>query len=128
MSHFFFSSRRRHTSFALVTGVHTCALPILRTVGERDDRPRRVEVGGDDGGIAHGPIGGGGCRRGGGCRTRRRGGGRRGGGDRKCVVEGKSVFVRGDLGGSRIMKKKMNMLSVALRNNMFNTTVAKHSN
>src|SRR3546814_4696939 len=26
---FFFSSRRRHTSFALVTGVQTCALPIL---------------------------------------------------------------------------------------------------
>src|SRR3546814_8637888 len=25
---FFFSSRRRHTSFALVTGVQTCALPI----------------------------------------------------------------------------------------------------
>src|SRR3546814_4491013 len=27
---FFFSSRRRHTRFALVTGVQTCALPILR--------------------------------------------------------------------------------------------------
>src|SRR3546814_10040832 len=26
---FFFSSRRRHTSCALVTGVQTCALPIL---------------------------------------------------------------------------------------------------
>src|SRR3546814_4408027 len=26
---FFFSSRRRHTSFALVTGVQTCALPIF---------------------------------------------------------------------------------------------------
>src|SRR3546814_3495047 len=26
---FFFSSRRRHTSCALVTGVHTCALPIF---------------------------------------------------------------------------------------------------
>src|SRR3546814_2621437 len=26
----FFSSRRRHTSRALVTGVQTCALPILR--------------------------------------------------------------------------------------------------
>src|SRR3546814_3232220 len=26
---FFFSSRRRHTRFALVTGVQTCALPIL---------------------------------------------------------------------------------------------------
>src|SRR3546814_14424079 len=27
---FFFSSRRRHTSCALVTGVQTCALPIFR--------------------------------------------------------------------------------------------------
>src|SRR3546814_17276199 len=27
---FFFSSRRRHTSCALVTGVQTCALPILK--------------------------------------------------------------------------------------------------
>src|SRR3546814_9950853 len=31
---FFFSSRRRHTRCALVTGVQTCALPIL-------DKPRR---------------------------------------------------------------------------------------
>src|SRR3546814_2838076 len=29
---FFFSSRRRHTRCALVTGVQTCALPILRQV------------------------------------------------------------------------------------------------
>src|SRR3546814_5964147 len=29
---FFFSSRRRHTRCALVTGVQTCALPILRTL------------------------------------------------------------------------------------------------
>src|SRR3546814_9941200 len=28
---FFFTSRRRHTSCALVTGVQTCALPISRT-------------------------------------------------------------------------------------------------
>src|SRR3546814_3938541 len=28
MCHFFFSSRRRHTRCALVTGVQTCALPI----------------------------------------------------------------------------------------------------
>src|SRR3546814_1116426 len=28
--YFFFSSRRRHTSCALVTGVQTCALPIWR--------------------------------------------------------------------------------------------------
>src|SRR3546814_7147505 len=30
---FFFSSRRRHTRCALVTGVQTCALPILRHLG-----------------------------------------------------------------------------------------------
>src|SRR3546814_10893087 len=30
---FFFSSRRRHTRCALVTGVQTCALPILLTNG-----------------------------------------------------------------------------------------------
>src|SRR3546814_7181512 len=32
LSFFFFSSRRRHTRCALVTGVQTCALPILRRV------------------------------------------------------------------------------------------------
>src|SRR3546814_18401756 len=31
---FFFSSRRRHTRCALVTGVQTCALPIYDTVEE----------------------------------------------------------------------------------------------
>src|SRR3546814_18005737 len=31
---FFFSSRRRHTSCALVTGVQTCALPIFDANGE----------------------------------------------------------------------------------------------
>src|SRR3546814_18413012 len=31
---FFFSSRRRHTRCALVTGVQTCALPILELLGE----------------------------------------------------------------------------------------------
>src|SRR3546814_17066495 len=30
---FFFSSRRRHTRCALVTGVQTCALPISRNLG-----------------------------------------------------------------------------------------------
>src|SRR3546814_3424934 len=33
---FFFSSRRRHTRCALVTGVQTCALPICRTHWGRD--------------------------------------------------------------------------------------------
>src|SRR3546814_5571212 len=32
----FFSSRRRHTRCALVTGVHTCALPIYLAVNARD--------------------------------------------------------------------------------------------
>src|SRR3546814_11078511 len=31
LCHFFFSSRRRHTRCALVTGVQTCALPIWPT-------------------------------------------------------------------------------------------------
>src|SRR3546814_5998144 len=30
---FFFSSRRRHTRCALVTGVQTCALPICQRIG-----------------------------------------------------------------------------------------------
>src|SRR3546814_5615120 len=34
----FFSSRRRHTSCALVTGVQTCALPIFA-----EDRPLRPD-------------------------------------------------------------------------------------
>src|SRR3546814_9237663 len=52
---FFFSSRRRHTRCALVTGVQTCALPIYRGLladgdGDRADadpapRARRAECG-----------------------------------------------------------------------------------
>src|SRR3546814_1611411 len=34
---FFFSSRRRHTRCALVTGVQTCALPILQPPPQRFD-------------------------------------------------------------------------------------------
>src|SRR3546814_2289510 len=36
MFFFFFSSRRRHTRCALVTGVQTCALPILPITGNMD--------------------------------------------------------------------------------------------
>src|SRR3546814_5550931 len=46
---FFFSSRRRHTRCALVTGVQTCALPILQS--RRPDivfHPRRHQVGPGD--------------------------------------------------------------------------------
>src|SRR3546814_9116542 len=35
---FFFSSRRRHTRCALVTGVQTCALPISGALFEADER------------------------------------------------------------------------------------------
>src|SRR3546814_9668281 len=46
---FFFSSRRRHTRCALVTGVQTCALPIWVSTGEDmmsafDDRERAFET------------------------------------------------------------------------------------
>src|SRR3546814_3967574 len=36
--YFLFSSRRRHTRCAVVTGVHTCALPILETSYPRSPR------------------------------------------------------------------------------------------
>src|SRR3546814_1534743 len=39
---FFFSSRRRHTRCALVTGVQTCALPILP--GTHADQPIRLPI------------------------------------------------------------------------------------
>src|SRR3546814_3704376 len=45
--YFFFSSRRRHTRCALVTGVQTCALPILLAV-----RKLRQERGIDEVGTA----------------------------------------------------------------------------
>src|SRR3546814_2723026 len=50
MLFFFFSSRRRHTRCALVTGVQTCALPIFlmdmeiaRIAAFRRDRRHRIE-------------------------------------------------------------------------------------
>src|SRR3546814_6461866 len=42
--YFFFSSRRRHTRCALVTGVQTCALPILHRALPQPDE-RHVEEG-----------------------------------------------------------------------------------
>src|SRR3546814_4894435 len=52
--HFFFSSRRRHTRCALVTGVQTCALPIwtpvlmLSALGRTSDRAEGLDAGADD--------------------------------------------------------------------------------
>src|SRR3546814_2571264 len=43
-NYFFFSSRRRHTRCALVTGVQTCALPI----SDRDRQIRRVSARDDE--------------------------------------------------------------------------------
>src|SRR3546814_18902906 len=42
---FFFSSRRRHTSCALVTGVQTCALPIYNFPSTRFTSPPHVRGG-----------------------------------------------------------------------------------
>src|SRR3546814_5181509 len=43
ISFFFFSSRRRHTRCALVTGVQTCALPILAGMNQQlNDRVETV--------------------------------------------------------------------------------------
>src|SRR3546814_716475 len=41
---FFFSSRRRHTRCALVTGVQTCALPICRIAGAEGWLPYSADV------------------------------------------------------------------------------------
>src|SRR3546814_10407343 len=42
---FFFSSRRRHTRCALVTGVQTCALPIYkRTVKRGPAQPGNITI------------------------------------------------------------------------------------
>src|SRR3546814_4499830 len=40
VNYFFFSSRRRHTRCALVTGVQTCALPILLSADKRNEARR----------------------------------------------------------------------------------------
>src|SRR3546814_12976131 len=109
---FFVSSRRRHTRCALVTGVQTCALPIWRDAGgtrgdTHVDAPRRPQdLRAAD---QRFPL------RRGAAAVRitdalfaRSGGGTEGGRpgrDRKSVVEGKSVSVRVDLGGGRIIKK-----------------------
>src|SRR3546814_2043097 len=47
---FFFSSRRRHTRCALVTGVQTCALPILADETEN----LNINIGSDPSGVETG--------------------------------------------------------------------------
>src|SRR3546814_13967889 len=52
---FFFSSRRRHTRCALVTGVQTCALPICEVDYARI-APANPEDGGDNALTAMAPV------------------------------------------------------------------------
>src|SRR3546814_19791527 len=103
MVFFFFSSRRRHTRCALVTGVQTCALPIspARSAGRWSmHRPAWRARG------SRAPAGARAGRGGPAPARARRAPARSDGRDRKRVVEGKSVSVREDLGGRRIIKKK----------------------
>src|SRR3546814_20942684 len=109
---FFFSSRRRHTRCALVTGVQTCALPICR---HRQDLPRRGQRGGGLERITRAAAGAG--APGGGSRREARLPARRPVAegrslpaaavrDRKSVVQGMRVSERVDLGGRPYMHTK----------------------
>src|SRR3546814_21173955 len=113
---FFFSSRRRHTRCALVTGVQTCALPIsdLKKPGQDQDdgwktslnskRRGKQNVLGTHRGSARWDAVDRHCRRHceghALCFCR----------DRNSGVKGKSVSVRVELGGRRISKKKNNKI------------------
>src|SRR3546814_19613723 len=116
---FFFSSRRRHTRCALVTGVQTCALPIwaqgdpLEEVQLREDSPKmqsatkpRVQKG-----VELRP----GRRQKAGISPRHRNlenFPHAAEPDRKSVVAGKRVSVRVDISGRRIIKKKSNIKTI----------------
>src|SRR3546814_16895961 len=94
---FFFSSRRRHTRCALVTVVQTCALPIFTCSGStaaRDCTTTSSTCSSTEP-VAIAAFTVSALRTTTGPAT-----------DRKSVVEGKSVSVRVDLGGRRIIKKK----------------------
>src|SRR3546814_1077221 len=111
---FFFSSRRRHTSCALVTGVQTCALPIYAAGDGREGegknplRPEYVEedllhrqdeadqAAHHDAARQHIADG----------RARADDGADRAEEDRKSVGWGRSVSVGVDIGGRRSIKKK----------------------
>src|SRR3546814_15754867 len=126
MIFFFFSSRRRHTRCALVTGVQTCALPIYRVTVNIKWLDAELFENGED--IAqslepmHGILVPGGF-------------GERGSEgkiasvrfarerkvpffgiclDRKSVVSGTSVSVRVDLGGRRTSTKKNNKANLII--------------
>src|SRR3546814_11257067 len=92
---FFFSSRRRHTRCALVTGVQTCALPISGAGEEagRTQERRAVQA----------------------ARAAARTGAPAQPSEGERSEErrvGKDVSVRVDLGGRRIIKKKTKIINV----------------
>src|SRR3546814_7054708 len=119
---FFFSSRRRHTRCALVTGVQTCALPISTMTRAEvtswisapkkkrpkkrssDQRARNHAISGR----ASSTLAAASCGQCGRSLTGPTMGnfGVRSAVTRQSDVEGKSVSVRGDLGGRRNIKKK----------------------
>src|SRR3546814_17315773 len=92
---FLFSSRRRHTRCALVTGVQTCALPIYRLSADPEVSVLLLEAGGSDNYFwIHVPVGYLYCMNN--PRTDRS--------EERRV--GKECVVRVDLGGRRIIKTK----------------------
>src|SRR3546814_12477770 len=124
---FFFSSRRRHTRCALVTGVQTCALPICN--GEGDGRQRGGRRPGhhrpdDDVSVPYSAFR---CE----AQLAQSGAGRgepRVGEvvrDRKSDVEGKSVSVRVDLGGRRSIKKNTKQLNRRCRKTLVTKKIIK---
>src|SRR3546814_15391860 len=127
MLFFFFSSRRRHTRCALVTGVQTCALPIcvvwrdtgvsadgrIRNAFDPPGTWRRLRLQAVTGSAARAAVGhadDAGVPRSAGWHRNRRRCRRLSHQDRKSVVKGKSVSVRVDLGGRRTIKKKKKKL------------------
>src|SRR3546814_16258142 len=97
---FFFSSGRRHTRCALVTGVQTCALPIyFMMVSLRCFRTCHAGHAPDVANSPPPPLRANGA-------PFARETPRSVPAERKSVVEGKSVSVRVGLGGRRIIRKK----------------------
>src|SRR3546814_20473212 len=110
---FFFSSRRRHTRCALVTGVQTCALPILlhpmpdKTSTDIPEPDPSVSAPSIPKKIQSAYL------------TALLGSALPGEGDRKSVVSGKSVSVRVDLGGRRFIKKKKHLNKIQMKNSQY---------
>src|SRR3546814_12765312 len=120
---FFFSSRRRHTSCALVTGVQTCALPILPCphCQARVNRPCKLRKSGrllpdpHPQRVTAWALATACCPD---CQVEPTVPCHDEGRDRKSAVSGKSVSVRVDLGGGHMIKKQN---TIYTHNTMHNT-------